>query len=130
MDPNSKSFFSEIISSIADVKFSPDGRYFLSRDYVSIKVGACLMHSPHRAVRKQAIYILFSFLKVWDINMESRPVQTLNVHDYLRPKLCDLYENDCIFDKFEASWSGDGSQVFPLSLFASVLLKQVSKINK
>lgn len=26
----------------------------------------------------------------------------------MRPKLCDLYENDCIFDKFECSISGDG----------------------
>lgn len=84
-DPANKSFFSEIISSISDVKFSHDGRYFFSRDYVSIKV--------------------------WDVNMESRPVQTFNVHEYLRPKLCDLYENDCIFDKFEASWSGDDNQI-------------------
>lgn len=28
------------------------------------------------------------------------------VHDYLRSKLCSLYENDCIFDKFECAWSG------------------------
>ncbi|OMH85120.1 Protein phosphatase PP2A regulatory subunit B [Zancudomyces culisetae] len=41
--------------------------------------------------------------------MESHPVQTINVHDYLRPKLCDLYENDCIFDKFEVSISGDST---------------------
>jgi hypothetical protein len=34
-----------------------------------------------------------------------------NVHDHLRPKLCDLYENDCIFDKFEAIWSGDDSHL-------------------
>eukprot|EP00051_Salpingoeca_urceolata_P026824 m.478883 g.478883 ORF g.478883 m.478883 type:complete len:439 (+) comp21258_c0_seq1:502-1818(+) len=80
-DPASKSFFSEIISSVSDVKFSHDGRYFFSRDYLTIKI--------------------------WDVNMESRPVQTFNVHEHLRPKLCDLYENDCIFDKFEACWSGD-----------------------
>lgn len=28
------------------------------------------------------------------------------MHEYLRPKLCSLYENDCIFDKFECCWSG------------------------
>lgn len=28
------------------------------------------------------------------------------VHDYLRSKLCSLYENDCIFDKFECVWNG------------------------
>jgi len=78
-DPVSKSFFSEIISSISDIKFSRDGRYMLSRDYMT--------------------------LKIWDINMESRPVKTIHIHDHLKSKLCDLYENDCIFDKFEAAWS-------------------------
>lgn len=81
-DPSNKSFFSEIISSVSDVKFSRDGRYILSRDYLT--------------------------LRIWDINMDSKPLQTINVHDHLRPKLCDLYENDCIFDKFECTWSGDG----------------------
>ncbi|GAA5840141.1 hypothetical protein JCM3766R1_004108 [Sporobolomyces carnicolor] len=84
-DPSNKSFFSEIISSVSDVKFSRDGRYILSRDYLT--------------------------LKIWDINMESKPVQTINVHDHLRSKLCDLYENDCIFDKFECTFSGDGKNV-------------------
>jgi len=46
-------------------------------------------------------------LKVWDLNMENRPVETYHVHDCLRSKLCTLYENDSIFDKFECSWSGD-----------------------
>ena len=39
--------------------------------------------------------------------MERAPVEVYNVHEYLKPKLCDLYENDSIFDKFEACWSGD-----------------------
>jgi WD40 repeat protein len=84
-DPSNKSFFSEIIASISDVKFSPDGRYILARDYLT--------------------------MKVWDVNMESRPVKVINIHDHLRSKLCDLYENDCIFDKFETAWSGDGSSL-------------------
>ncbi|ORX87268.1 protein phosphatase 2A regulatory subunit PR55 [Basidiobolus meristosporus CBS 931.73] len=84
-DPSSRSFFSEIISSISDVKFSNDGRYIISRDYLT--------------------------LKIWDINMDSKPVETINVHDYLRSKLCDLYENDCIFDKFECNVSGDGNSI-------------------
>lgn len=85
-DPTTRSFFSEIISSISDVKFSHDGRYILSRDYLS--------------------------LKIWDINMESRPLKTIPIHDHLRGKLCDLYENDCIFDKFECVWGGDDKYVF------------------
>ncbi|CAG8564042.1 1875_t:CDS:2 [Paraglomus occultum] len=84
-DPANRSFFSEIISSISDVKFSKDGRYILSRDYLT--------------------------LKIWDINMDNRPLKTINIHDHLRNKLCDLYENDCIFDKFECTFSGDGQNV-------------------
>nr|VWO96963.1 Transcriptional repressor rco-1 [Ganoderma boninense] len=84
-DPTNRSFFSEIISSISDVKFSHDGRYILSRDYLN--------------------------LKIWDINMENRPLKTIPIHDHLRGKLCDLYENDCIFDKFECVWSGDDKHV-------------------
>lgn len=48
-------------------------------------------------------------LKIWDLNMESKPVKTINIHDHLKAKLCDLYENDCIFDKFECHLSGDGT---------------------
>ncbi|KAG7274527.1 hypothetical protein CRUP_023904, partial [Coryphaenoides rupestris] len=59
-DPNNRSFFSEIISSISDVKFSHSGRYMMTRDYLS---------------------------------------------------LCSLYENDCIFDKFECCWNGNDSVV-------------------
>lgn len=43
--------------------------------------------------------------------MESQPVKTINIHDHLRSKLCDLYENDCIFDKFECTFSGSGNHV-------------------
>lgn len=53
-DPSSRSFFSEIISSISDVKFSHSGRYMMTRDYLSVKV--------------------------WDLNMENRPVETYQVH--------------------------------------------------
>ncbi|KAJ3397441.1 protein phosphatase 2A regulatory subunit cdc55 [Lobulomyces angularis] len=88
-DPQNKSFFSEIISSISDLKFSKDGRYILSRDYLT--------------------------LKIWDINMESKPIQTIPIHEHLRTKLCDLYENDCIFDKFECTFSGTGSHVLTAS---------------
>ncbi|EPS62374.1 hypothetical protein M569_12417, partial [Genlisea aurea] len=50
-------------------------------------------------------------VQLWDINMDSGPVTTFQVHEHLRPKLCDLYENDSIFDKFECCLSGDGLRV-------------------
>ncbi|TSY55763.1 Serine/threonine-protein phosphatase 2A 55 kDa regulatory subunit B beta isoform [Bagarius yarrelli] len=84
-DPSNRSFFSEIISSISDVKFSHSGRYLMTRDYLTVKV--------------------------WDLNMESKPLETYQVHDYLRSKLCSLYENDCIFDKFECVWNGSDSMI-------------------
>ncbi|MBA0564649.1 hypothetical protein Golob_009574 [Gossypium lobatum] len=84
-DPGTRSFFTEIIASISDIKFAKDGRHILSRDYMT--------------------------LKLWDINMDSGPVATFQVHEHLRPKLCDLYENDSIFDKFECCLSGDGLRV-------------------
>lgn len=34
----SRSFFTEIIASISDIKFGQDGRYILSRDYMTLKV--------------------------------------------------------------------------------------------
>ncbi|MEQ2181054.1 Serine/threonine-protein phosphatase 2A 55 kDa regulatory subunit B gamma isoform [Goodea atripinnis] len=33
------------------------------------------------------------------------------VHEYLRSKLCSLYENDCIFDKFECVWNSSDSVI-------------------
>lgn len=83
--PGTRSFFSEIIASISDVKFSRNGRYILSRDYLT--------------------------LKLWDINMESKPVATFRVHEHLRSKLCDLYESDSIFDKFQCCLSADGEHL-------------------
>lgn len=80
-----KSFFSEIIASISDIAFSKDGRYILSRDYMT--------------------------LKLWDVNKESAPVATYNVHEHLRARLCDLYENDSIFDKFDCCINGQGDAV-------------------
>mmetsp|Transcript_7739 Transcript_7739/g.20482 ORF Transcript_7739/g.20482 Transcript_7739/m.20482 type:complete len:503 (+) Transcript_7739:420-1928(+) len=80
-----QSFFSEIIASISDIKFSPDGRYILTRDYMT--------------------------LRLWDVNMERAPVVVIPVHEHLRARLSDLYENDCIFDKFQCDFSYDGGSI-------------------
>jgi len=61
--------------------------------------------------------------------MESRPVSTIAVHDYLRMHLCDLYENDCIFDKFECAASADGKQFLTGSYNNNFLLHD-SGINQ
>ena len=87
-DPNNTSsngFFDEIISSVTDVKFSPDGNSFLSRDYL--------------------------YTHLWDMRMDSGPLMTLPIHDHIKPRLCDLYDNDSVFDKFECSFNYDGSSI-------------------
>ncbi|KAK2981181.1 hypothetical protein RJ640_000163 [Escallonia rubra] len=77
-----KSFFTEIIVSISDIKFATDGRHILSRDYMN--------------------------LKLWDTRMSISPVAIYKIHEHLRPKLSDLYNEDAIFDKFDCCLSGDG----------------------
>ena len=42
--------------------------------------------------------------------MESKPVSTVSIHDHLKPVLCDLYESDCIFDKFEVKFAPAGDR--------------------
>ena len=79
------SIFSDIMNSISDAVFSTDGRYVVSRDYLTVKV--------------------------WDIRVESEPAETINVHEHLRGHLTELYDNDCIFDKFEVAASSDTSRI-------------------
>lgn len=79
------SFFSELISSISDLSFSHDGRLFVTRDYMSVKV--------------------------WDLAMETAPLRTIAVHEAIKPKLCDLYENDVIFDKFEVGFAHNDATI-------------------
>ncbi len=76
-----KHLLSEIISSATDVKFSHGGQYLMSRDFLTVKV--------------------------WDVRMETQPVEVHQVHPYLRSKLYNLYESECLVDRFECNWSAD-----------------------
>ncbi|KAK3154634.1 hypothetical protein QOZ80_2BG0193180 [Eleusine coracana subsp. coracana] len=78
-----KTFFTEIVSCITDLKFTGDGKYLLTRDFLN--------------------------LKLWDLRKESSPVVTYKVHEFLRPKLSDLYTDDHIFDRFSCCASNDGT---------------------
>lgn len=84
-DPISHNFFTEITNSIADVKFSHDGRYIVSRDYMTVKI--------------------------WDLAMELAPIKTINVHEHLRTILREIYDTDAIFDKFEVQFGPDNKLV-------------------
>jgi serine/threonine-protein phosphatase 2A regulatory subunit B len=83
-EPASKSYFSEITASVSDVTFLP-GDKMATRDYLTVKL--------------------------WDLRQERRPLKVVPVHEHLRPRLCDLYENDSIFDKFEVGASADGRHI-------------------
>lgn len=84
-NPINHNFFTEITSSISDIKFSPNGRYIASRDYLTVKI--------------------------WDVKMNNKPLKTINIHEQLKDRLSDTYENDAIFDKFEVEFSGDSSSI-------------------
>ena len=62
--PGPRSFFTELLSSMSDLKFSRDGRYMLARDFMT--------------------------LKLWDVNMESSPVATYPIHEHLKPRVCTV----------------------------------------
>lgn len=84
----SNQMFAEVLppSAMSDVKFSACGRYILSRDFLT--------------------------LKVWDVNMENKPLKTIQVHGRLRTRLRHLYEDDCLdFEKFECAFSHDASHI-------------------
>lgn len=78
-----KSFFSDVTLSISDAKFTPNGTGMVTRDFMTVKV--------------------------WDLRVEKKPLETICVHEYLRPKLWDLYENDCVYDGFEVGISSEGN---------------------
>lgn len=81
-DPSSrknKNFFTEIITSISDLKFTNNGSKLLARDFLTTKI--------------------------WDLKMPANPLQVITLYEPLKSKLCDFYENDCIFDKFDLSIS-------------------------
>jgi serine/threonine-protein phosphatase 2A regulatory subunit B len=86
-EPSRKNFFTDIVNSVSKARFSPihEDPYIFSRDYLAVHV--------------------------WDIRNTKMPARTLNVTDYMEKKLCDVYESEAIFDKFDLHVSPDASMV-------------------
>jgi serine/threonine-protein phosphatase 2A regulatory subunit B len=85
-DPSRRHFFTDIINSVSRARFSPvDPNYLFSRDYVSVHV--------------------------WDVRFNRRPCRSFNVTDYLEKRLCEVYESETIFDKFDLAISPDSSRL-------------------
>uniref|UniRef100_G1T1I6 Serine/threonine-protein phosphatase 2A 55 kDa regulatory subunit B n=1 Tax=Oryctolagus cuniculus TaxID=9986 RepID=G1T1I6_RABIT len=85
-DPAGRTGLPERLSAQSQVAHKHSARHLGSRD--------CLMT-----------------VMVWAQRGGDLPAETDEVHDYLRSKLCSLYENDCIFDKFECAWNGSDSVI-------------------
>lgn len=77
-----KNLFTDIVSSIADLKFSADGAQIITRDYLTTKV--------------------------WDQRKTKEPLKTIKLFEPFNSKLYDVYEQDIIFDKFNLGLSPDG----------------------
>lgn len=77
-----KNLFTDIVSSIADLKFSADGSQIITRDYLTTKV--------------------------WDQRKQKEPLKTIKLFEPFNSKLYDVYEQDIIFDKFNLGLSPDG----------------------
>ena len=77
--------FRELMRSISDLKFSADGRYMSTRDYLNVKI--------------------------WDLHMTERPISTIPIHPHLNPLLPQLYESESIFDKFLLNFCPTGKRV-------------------
>jgi serine/threonine-protein phosphatase 2A regulatory subunit B len=85
-DPSRKNFFTDIINSVSRAKISPkNDNYIFSRDYLAIQI--------------------------WDVRNTKGPCKTYNVNEYMEKKLCEVYESETIFDKFDMHISPDSSMV-------------------
>ena len=94
-DPSRKHFFTDIIKSVARAKYSPvNDQYIIARDYLSVQL--------------------------WDVRNTKQPFRTYNVTDYLEKKLCEVYESETIFDKFDLQVSPDSSLVLTGSYNSNV----------
>lgn len=85
-EPSRKHFFTDIINSVSKAKFSPlNPNFIFSRDYMAVHI--------------------------WDVRNNKAPVRSYNVTDYLEKKLCEVYESETIFDKFDLQVSPDSTQI-------------------
>ena len=79
-----KNVFTDIVSSISDVKFINDGSQLVSRDYLNTKL--------------------------WDPRRPKEPLRVIKFFEPLNSKLYEVYEKDHIFDKFNLGISRNGKQ--------------------
>jgi len=89
-------FFKEVINNVTYVDFSPNGQFIVSRDYLT--------------------------MKIWDTRTEKSPLRVIKFQDHLISKLCDLYENERLFDKFDCAWDWNSSQLLTGSYNSAIYI--------
>ena len=80
-----KSFINDMISNYSSVKFLNNGKYIVSRDYMSVKL--------------------------WDIHKANKPIASVVVQEALKTKLFEIIQNNYIYDKFSICASKDSNTV-------------------
>lgn len=78
-----KNIFTDYLNCVSDAKFVSDQK-FVTRDLLSTKV--------------------------WDVRVTSRPISTVVLCESLKTRLAEMYENDCILDKFSVRPSPCGQK--------------------
>lgn len=80
----------------------------------------CVQHQTIGCLfNSNGVFLDYLTMKIWDPRMEAHALRTIKFHDRIMPNLCDLYEDDSIFDKFTCAWSGMSSllQQVPFSSY-------------
>lgn len=67
-----KNYLLNLISNISSATFTSNGKYMVTRDYLSVKV--------------------------WDICNSKKPLSCTILNEGLKSKLCDMVENEAIYD--------------------------------
>ena len=94
-DPAKRNFFTDIVNTLSDVKFSLDGKFVYTRDYLTVRV--------------------------WDMAMEAKPYNTLEVQDEMKRHMCELYEEEKVLEKFELA-AGNGPLLVSGAYSSSIML--------
>lgn len=80
-----KNYLLNLISNISSATFTSNGKYMVTRDYLSVKV--------------------------WDVCNSKKPLSCTILNEGLKSKLCDMVENEAIYDEFGVAVSADGNTI-------------------
>ena len=68
-------------------------------------------------------------VKIWNVYKVKKPVNTIVLQEGMKGKLCEMFENDFIFDKFAISSSPDNNTNFTSNFYNSLHLLDLDGSN-